>query len=125
MSFWDIKAPAGTPIYAVCDGIIIKADRKYTENEPNHQNNDGGNSVQIKGEDGTIYYYGHMSKIEDGIANSITVKKGDVIGYVGQTGNAYGNHLHFAVTVNGKKVDPNDYIGAIPHQTDPKLTGGK
>ncbi len=50
--------------------------------------------------------YAHMSRIAPNIAPGVTVHRGDVIGYIGATGRAYGSHLHFSTIVDGKFVDP-------------------
>jgi murein DD-endopeptidase MepM/ murein hydrolase activator NlpD len=50
--------------------------------------------------------YGHMSRIADGMKAGVRVRQGQVIGYVGSTGNSTGNHLHFEIKVNGRVVDP-------------------
>ncbi|MEG2666709.1 MAG: M23 family metallopeptidase, partial [Bacteroidales bacterium] len=52
--------------------------------------------------------YGHMSKVA--VHSGQKVKRGDIIGYVGSTGNSTGSHLHYEVIVNGKKVDPVYYF---------------
>lgn len=83
-SVMDIAASKGTPIYAVADGVI-------------HQNNNhsaGGYNVVIKHDDGTYSYYGHMLS-RSSLSKGSKVKRGDIIGYVGMTGNATGYHLHF------------------------------
>jgi murein DD-endopeptidase MepM/ murein hydrolase activator NlpD len=50
--------------------------------------------------------YGHQSAFADGIKPGVQVRQGQLIGYVGSTGNSTGNHLHFEIKVNGRFVDP-------------------
>jgi murein DD-endopeptidase MepM/ murein hydrolase activator NlpD len=81
-------APRGTPIYAVIGGY---ASFKQTRL--------GGNSVNLAGDDGTRYFYAHLSGFE---GSSRRVSQGEVIGYNGDTGNASGvPHLHFEVHPGG------------------------
>lgn len=95
----DIAAPYGTPIYAAASGTVTRATNKY----------DGyGNSVMIANDDGYVTMYGHMSSIA--ISYGDYVVKGQLLGYVGSTGYATGNHLHFEVRSNGYYLDPLDFI---------------
>lgn len=95
----DIAAPYGTPIYAAQSGTVTRATNKY----------DGyGNSVMISHSDGNVTMYAHMSSIA--ISYGDYVVKGQLIGYVGSTGNATGNHLHFEVRSSGSYLNPTDYV---------------
>lgn len=95
----DIAAPYGTPIYAAASGTVTRAANKY----------DGyGNSVMVANDDGNVTMYGHMSSIA--ISYGDYVVKGQLLGYVGSTGYATGNHLHFEVRSNGYYLDPLDYV---------------
>lgn len=95
----DIAAPYGTPIYAAASGTVTRAANKY----------DGyGNSVMVANDDGNVLMYAHMSSIA--ISYGDYVVKGQLLGYVGATGYATGNHLHFEVRSNGYYLDPLDYI---------------
>lgn len=88
----DIHAPRGTPVVAVADGRIVRL----------HQGALGGNAIYHLDEDGrTRYYYAHLERYADGLAEGQRVKRGDVIGYVGDTGNAQPGdfHLHFSVSL--------------------------
>ncbi len=93
----DIFAAEGTPVLAAAGGVIVK--RATTAQ--------GGISLYHRDADGrTIYYYAHLQRYRTGLKEGDLVRAGDVIAYVGHTGNApAGNpHLHFAVyTVS----DPN------------------
>lgn len=89
----DIMAPAGTPLFAAERGIITKMGTDVL----------GGTKIWVKGESGTYYYYAHLSAFADGMVNGLVVDAGDVIGYVGDTGNARGGapHLHFEIHPDG------------------------
>jgi murein DD-endopeptidase MepM/ murein hydrolase activator NlpD len=95
----DICAPQGTEIYAAADGVVICAE---------YQSNGYGNLVKVDHGDGHVTYYAHMSEIRATVGQ--TVKAGELLGLVGQTGRASGNHLHFEVQLNGSRQDPLDYI---------------
>ena len=86
----DIMAPKGTKVFAVADGKIAK----LFNSKP------GGLTVyQFDPTDKYAYYYAHLDKYAEGLAEGASVKRGDLIGYVGVTGNSDPNapHLHFAV----------------------------
>lgn len=67
-----------------------------------------GNYVMLSHADGSATLYGHMSSLA--VSAGQTVKQGDVIGYVGSTGNSTGPHLHFEVRINGSAVDPMQFF---------------
>ncbi|HLL82014.1 MAG TPA: M23 family metallopeptidase [Longimicrobium sp.] len=86
----DIFAPDGTPVLAAAGGVIVKLTTTAL----------GGISLYHRDADGrTIYYYAHLQRYRTGLKEGDLVRAGDVIAYVGHTGNApAGNpHLHFAV----------------------------
>jgi murein DD-endopeptidase MepM/ murein hydrolase activator NlpD len=86
----DILAPRGTPIQAVEDGVI----QKLFLSKP------GGLTIyQFDREGMYCYYYAHLDRYADGLREGMPVKRGDLIGYVGTTGNAPPQtpHLHFAI----------------------------
>ena len=75
------------------------------------QTTSGGYGILTKVTNGNMTtYYAHQSKRENGIKDGITVKAGQVIGYVGNTGNSFGAHLHFEVRINNKTQNPLPYI---------------
>ena len=92
----DWSAPRGTPIIAAGSGIVEHAGWK------------GGYGRQtiIRHTNGYVSSYAHQSGIAAGVAPGARVRQGQVIGYVGATGLATGDHLHYELMVNGTKVDP-------------------
>jgi peptidoglycan LD-endopeptidase LytH len=86
----DIPAPTGTPVVAAVDGKVIRK----------HHSAKGGITLYITGPDGRfIYYYAHLSTYADGLQEGDRVEQGQVVGYVGHSGNADPSlpHLHFAI----------------------------
>jgi murein DD-endopeptidase MepM/ murein hydrolase activator NlpD len=97
----DLPASTGTPIYATADAVVGKADWF------------GGYGLCVELEHGANMEtrYGHMSRIA--VAEGQTVRKGDVIGYVGSTGRSTGSHLHYEVRIAGEAVNPIPYMQTI------------
>ena len=95
----DIMAPAETPVLAAADGKIIKLFNSERGGTTIYQLNTNGDLV---------FYYAHLSHYADGLVEGNTVKQGQVIAYVGDTGNAgAGNyHLHFSIAT---VTDPKRY----------------
>ncbi|WP_164147282.1 M23 family metallopeptidase [Stenotrophomonas maltophilia] len=90
----DIMADAGTPVLAVADGTV----EKLFDSER------GGLTIyQFEPSGRWCYYYAHLQRYADGLAEKQVIKRGEVIGYVGSTGNASAEapHLHFEVHVLG------------------------
>jgi len=84
----DIIATSGEPVVAVEDGRIAKL----------FLSKPGGNTIyQFDPTETYAYYYAHLDRYADGLAEGAMVKRGQVIGYVGSTGNAATPHLHFAI----------------------------
>jgi murein DD-endopeptidase MepM/ murein hydrolase activator NlpD len=105
----DFTAPSGTPIYATADGVVQAAGFST----------DGyGNKVVINHGYGYQTLYGHMAKIKAKQGQS--VKRGEVIGYIGSTGKSTGPHCHYEVIKRGIKVDPVYYFynDLTPEQFD-------
>jgi murein DD-endopeptidase MepM/ murein hydrolase activator NlpD len=95
----DFTAPVGTPIYATGNGLVARVeygDRGY------------GNFVAIKHGYGYETLYGHMSRVK--AKRGQQVKRGDIIGYVGNTGKSTGPHLHYEVIKNTRKIDPINFF---------------
>lgn len=94
----DLAAPEGTPILAAADGVVTVA------NATDSWGMGWGLHIKLKHASGYETLYAHCSRIA--VAVGEEVKKGQVIGYVGSTGNSTGNHLHFTVYKNGVVTDP-------------------
>ena len=92
----DFAAPTGTPIYAAGDGTIAYAGIKGGY----------GNYVAVTHNDTYTTAYGHASRIAANIRVGKKVKQGDVIAYVGSTGNSTGPHLHYEILQSGTQVNP-------------------
>jgi murein DD-endopeptidase MepM/ murein hydrolase activator NlpD len=91
----DMFAPPGTPLVAVKAGTLTQMPMDGA----------GGNEAYLSA-DGNVYYYAHLSQYAGGPRS---VAQGEVIGYVGQTGNASAPHLHFEIRIggaNGSRIDP-------------------
>ena len=98
----DFTAPTGTPIYASGNGKVIRSSRSATY----------GRVVYIDHGYGYRTIYAHMSKIK--AKRGQNVKRGDLIGYVGNTGRSVSAHLHYEVRKNGKALNPiNFYYGDL------------
>ena len=100
----DICAPAGTPIYASAGGTVTKAGYNKAGAGTGY-----GYSVIISHGGGYSSVYAHCLSLT--VSAGQTVKQGQLIGYVGRTGRAYGYHLHFEANLNGAPVDVRDYLG--------------
>jgi murein DD-endopeptidase MepM/ murein hydrolase activator NlpD len=108
----DIPAPRGTPVVAVADGPIVKL----------FQNERGGTTIyQLSTDSKFVYYYAHLERYADGLAEGHFAKQGETIAYVGDTGNASpGNyHLHFSVA---EISDPKNFWHGININPYPLLT---
>jgi murein DD-endopeptidase MepM/ murein hydrolase activator NlpD len=107
----DIHAPRGTPVVAVANGTVLKL----------HQGARGGIAVYLMDDDGrTRYYYAHLDAYAQGLHEGQRVERGEVIGFVGDTGNAQPGdyHLHFSVAIlenadrwwQGRNLNPYDLL---------------
>ena len=125
----DMPAPSGTPVYAIFDGTAVFYQAYTTVNGVKYLTS-YGNHIWVTSADGMYSsLYAHLNAFE-GVGLTIpssqtrqqsgnsgkytlasrTVKKGDLLGYVGTTGNSTGNHLHFGLKINGSYVDPEQYL---------------
>ena len=107
----DIMAPRGTPVVAADGGTILKL----------RQNDAGGITIyQLDASERFVYYYAHLERYQDGLTEGLTIRQGDVLGFVGTTGNAPKDtpHLHFQVMVyrgrgqywGGDPINPHPYF---------------
>lgn len=94
----DFAAPKGTHVYAWKSGTVIQAS----------WSGGYGNFIAIQHNDGTVSRYAHLSGYNCKKGDKVT--KGQTIGYVGSTGNSTGAHLHFEIKINGKFVNPVNYL---------------
>lgn len=94
----DIFARRGTPVVAVIDGII-----SYIGDQPK-----GGHCLWLTTESGTSFYYAHLDRWAPGIYEGLEVQSGDLLGFVGNTGNAINTppHLHFGINQNDDMINP-------------------
>ena len=113
----DIMAPRGTPVIAVDGGTIFKL----------RQNQAGGITIyQLDPEERFVYYYAHLDRYEQGLVEGMTIRQGDVLGFVGTTGNAPKDtpHLHFQVMLyrgrgqywGGEPINPHPFLTRAGHR---------
>ncbi|MBA4008025.1 MAG: M23 family peptidase [Erythrobacter sp.] len=111
----DLAAPSGTPVYATADGIVSRAD--WYSSYGLYISLEHGAAMQTR--------YAHLSRLA--VAAGDSVKKGDLIGYVGSTGRSTGPHLHYEVRVEGLAVNPIPYMveseAQLAYARDARLTG--
>lgn len=90
-------SPSGTPLVAMEAGRVEFRSNKL-----------GGLTLRLYGASGTRYYYAHLSRYE---GSNRSVSAGDVVGYIGKTGNTSANHLHLQVHPGGgRAVNPYPYV---------------
>jgi murein DD-endopeptidase MepM/ murein hydrolase activator NlpD len=94
----DVRATQGTPVIATANGVVSKASLA----------GDWGNLIVITHSNGYTSWYAHLKGFN--AKENQTVKKGDIIGYVGNTGKSTGYHLHYEVKQNGQNLNPLDYM---------------
>lgn len=103
----DLGAPKGTPIYAAEDGVI-----------GGNQTKEGGNQMWLKGSSGYRFGFAHLDRYAVPLGSQ--VRKGQLIGYTGDSGIGTGAHLHFTVTdPRGQKINPADFTLNGGGQTQP------
>ncbi len=102
----DYGAPTGTPVSAIADGTVTKAQ----------WSGGYGNLVEIRHSGGLLSRYGHLSRYGPGIRGGQRVRQGQTVGYVGSTGLSTGPHLHFEVHQGGRAVNP---LKVIPPRAEP------
>lgn len=92
----DFSASTGTPIIAPADGVVVEARRWGGY----------GNWIRLRHANGLETGYAHMSRYAAGMRAGQRVTQGQVIGYVGNTGNSTGPHLHYEMWRNGQRINP-------------------
>ncbi len=92
----DFAAPTGTPIYSGGNGIVEYVGR----------NGGYGKYIRIRHNNGYKTAYAHLSNYKKGISKGVRVNQGEVIGYVGSTGNSTGPHLHYEIIYQNKHINP-------------------
>lgn len=101
----DIANQTGTPVYATADGIVAKA----------HRENGFGKVIAIEHTDGYQTLYGHLDSYN--VRPGHVVRKGQIIGRIGNTGITTGPHLHYEVSRNGAALNPTLYLNRIDTNT--------
>ncbi|MEO8217219.1 MAG: M23 family metallopeptidase [Acidobacteriota bacterium] len=115
----DLFAPRGTPVLAVSDGYI-----SFIGEQPK-----GGRCLWLSTEEGVAFYYAHLDRWASGIYEGEIVRQGEILGYVGNTGNAATTspHLHFGVIEDEEALNPYPLLRAFAGETlraRPALSGG-
>ncbi len=96
----DFRAEIGTPIYATGDATVRSARREGSY----------GLMIVLDHDHGYETRYAHLSGFAEGIRAGTEVRRGDLIGYTGNTGMTQGPHLHYEVRIDGQSVDPLNYL---------------
>ena len=100
----DMMSPIGTPLVAIENGVIINMNWHYA----------GGIGITVSGDSGDDWYYAHLNGYAAGIQNGSRVAAGQLIGYVGETGNAAAPHLHLAhILPSGQYVNPYPVVASL------------
>ena len=109
----DIMAPQGTPVLATSDGTVIKLF---------YSDRGGVTLYELDPSGRYVYYYAHLMSYAEGVAEGKQLRRGDVIAYVGDTGNAGAgkHHLHFGIS---KLTSPHQWSGGVPINPYPLLDG--
>jgi len=99
----DFTAPQGTPVYATGDGVVTRVDQGAAG---------FGKHIRIDHGYGYVSLYAHLSNYN--VKKRQKVKRGDLIGFVGNTGRSRAPHLHYEISKNGRKINPiNFYYGNL------------
>jgi murein DD-endopeptidase MepM/ murein hydrolase activator NlpD len=100
----DMMSPIGTPLVAIENGVLQNLNWHYA----------GGIGLTVKGDSGDSWYYAHLDGYAPGIQAGTRVAAGQLIGYVGETGNAAGPHLHLAhILPSGQYVNPYPVVASL------------
>ncbi|MCM2316992.1 MAG: M23 family metallopeptidase [Thermoanaerobaculia bacterium] len=114
----DIFAPRGTPAIAASDGVVSFIGTQSK----------AGKCVWLVNDSGLSFFYAHLDRFAAGLFEGQQVRAGDVLGYVGRTGNARksGHHLHFAIHRESQALNPYPYLvnSMRVARAEPELGGG-
>lgn len=106
-----VKAPSMTDhITAHTAGKVVFCQTGFKNNKGSKGNASYGNCVKLQHDGGYFTLYAHLSSVEVRLGD--TVPQGAIIGYMGDSGNAYGAHLHFEVFKGSSRIDPTPFINA-------------
>ena len=126
----DLGRPhiTGEPVIAHSDGKVVFCQTGHKNNKGSTGNASYGNCVRLDHGRGIHTLYAHLASVK--VKNGETVKRGQVIGTMGNTGNSYGTHLHFEVRIDGQRVDPIPYLDSdLPfapiHHVNYRVYAGK
>ncbi|HRK08407.1 MAG TPA: peptidoglycan DD-metalloendopeptidase family protein [Pseudobdellovibrionaceae bacterium] len=100
----DIAGGAGSKIVAAADGCVRRIGR--------NRNAGYGLEIHLDHRNGFVTQYAHLQRFAASVREGACFRKGDVIGFMGSTGNSTGPHLHFGLFHNGRPVDPRQYMSA-------------
>ncbi len=96
----DIKAPPGTKVRASTDGVVLRISTQGA----------GGKAIWLTGPQGSVHYYAHLRRFAD-LEIGQRIRQGQVLGEVGQTGNATTPHLHYGLQPDGQRwANPFEYL---------------
>ena len=111
----DIFAPRGTAVIAATEGIVARIG----------DNRLGGRSVWVYGPGRQRHYYAHLDRYEDTLSAGDRVAAGDVLGYVGNSGNAQGTppHLHYGIYTMSGAINPYPLLKALPADPEARSPG--
>jgi len=98
----DLASPAGTPVLAAEDGVVLTATETYRP-QP-----DSGTVIVVRHDQGIETFYAHLGSLE--VSEGQRVDRGEVLGRVGTTGKTTGPHLHFEVWSDGAARDPGEFV---------------
>ena len=105
----DIRCPKGTPVHAMADGTVLVAENRYVKGRG------GGRHILIDHSKGFQTRYTQLDTVL--VKQGQNVKRGEMIGRVGETGRATGPHLHYEVIKDGTPVDPRKYFPQTEKQS--------
>lgn len=97
----DIAAPAGLPVRAIADGVVVRAG----------QDGAYGRFVEVRHAEGVNSFYAHLGGFSGHARAGVAVKAGDPIGQVGSSGSSTGAHLHIEIRRDGRPLNPSYFIG--------------